>query len=77
MNIRIAKGEKLVITTDYGNKLVNKYNLDGTISSANHLITPDSTFFSLPVGENRVAFSSTAGDGVKVYIYWYNWYLGV
>ena len=77
VNIRIAKGEKLVITTDYGNKLVNKYNLDGTISSANTLITTDSTFFSLPVGENRVAFSSTAGDGVKVYIYWYNWYLGV
>lgn len=77
VNIRIAKGEKLVITTDYGNKLVNKYNADGTITSANHLITSDSTFFSLQRGKNRVGFTSTAGDGVKVYLYWYNWYLGV
>lgn len=47
VNIRIARNEKLIITTDYGNKLVNKIAADGSVESANHLITSDSSFFSL------------------------------
>lgn len=77
VNITIDDDEELIITTDYGNKLVNKRSADGTLTSANHLISNDSTFFSLPVGDNTITFSADAGDAVEVYLYWYNWYMGV
>lgn len=77
VNITLEENEELIITTDYGNKLVNKRNADGNLESANHLISVDSSFFSLPIGTNTLAFSATAGDNVEVYIYWYNWYMGV
>lgn len=77
VNIELQEDEELIITTDYGNKIVNKREADGSLTSANHLISNDSTFFSLPIGENTLTFSATAGDNVEVYIYWYNWYMGV
>ena len=77
VNITLADSEELVITTDYGNKIVNKKTTSGTYESANHLISNDSTFFSLPIGKNTLSFSADAGDNVEVFIYWYNWYMGV
>jgi hypothetical protein len=77
VNITLEDTEELVITTDYGNKLVNKKNADGSLTSANHLISNDSTFITLPIGDNTLTFSADAGDNVEVYIYWYNWYMGV
>lgn len=77
VNITLEDSEELVITTDYGNKIVNKKTTSGTYESANHLISNDSTFFSLPIGKNTLSFSADAGDNVEVFIYWYNWYMGV
>ena len=76
VNTTIAQGEKLIITTDYGNKSVIKEDTSGSRTSAYHLITRDSTFFSLPLGENKLTFKSDAGEP-EVYLYWRNLYTGV
>lgn len=76
VNTEIADGEKLVINTAYGNKTAILTNSAGIQTSAYHLITADSTFFSLPIGENRVSFQAAAGTP-SVYIYWRNWFTGV
>ena len=49
---------------------------DGTTENAYHLITLDSSFFSLDVGDNRLSFSGDAGTP-EVYLYWRNYYVGV
>ncbi len=72
----IDDGESLIIKTEYGKKTVNKVNLDGSIESAFHLISLNSTFFSLPKGTNQLSFSGDAGTP-EVFIYWRNYYVGV
>lgn len=76
VNTTIEPGEKLWINTEYGNKTVQKEALDGTITSAYNLIDINTSFFSLPVGSNRLSFSSDGGQP-EVYLYWRNRYLGV
>lgn len=72
----MSAGEKMIITTEYGNKNVIYENANGDHSSAYHLINLDSTFFSLPYGENTISFTSQLGEP-QVYIYWRNYYAGV
>jgi hypothetical protein len=72
----IDEGESLIINTEYGKKTVNKVNLDSSIESAFHLISPDSNFFSLPIGRNILGFSGDAGTP-EVYVYYRNYYIGV
>ena len=72
----MSAGEKMIITTEYGNKNVVYKNANGEHSSAYHLINLDSTFFSLPYGENTISFTSQLGEP-QVYIYWRNYYAGV
>lgn len=69
-------GEKLWINTEYGNKTVQKEAANGTLTSAYNLIDIHSSFFSLPVGESKLSFSSDGGQP-EVYLYWRNRYLGV
>lgn len=71
----IDEGESLIINTEYGNKTVNKVT-ENSIESAFHLISLNSTFFSLPRGINRLSFSGDAGTP-EVYIYYRNYYVGV
>lgn len=73
---RIADEEKLIINTAYGNKTVERIAADGTTENAYHLISLDSSFFSLNVGDNRLSFSGDAGTP-EVYLYWRNYYVGV
>lgn len=72
----LAVGEKLIIDTSYGNKTVQKLNTSGAATSAYNLITADSTFFSIPLGENKLSFNSDSG-APEVYLYWRNRYVGV
>lgn len=76
VGVTMTASQQLQITTDYGNKMVDLIS-NGTTTSANHLITPSSTYFSLPIGENKLSFSAAEGANVEVVVYWYNWYLGV
>lgn len=73
---RIADEEKLIINTAYGNKTVEHIAADGTIENSYHLITLDSSFFSLPIGENQLSFIGEGGTP-EVYLYWRNYYVGV
>ena len=72
----IADKEKLIINTAYGNKTVEHIAADGTIENSYHLITLDSSFFSLPIGENQLSFIGEGGTP-EVYLYWRNYYVGV
>ena len=76
VNTKINEGEKLWITTGYGNKTVMKEGSNGSLTSAYNLIDINSSFFSLPLGTNELTFESDAGEP-EVYIYWRNCYLGV
>lgn len=72
----IADNERLIINTSYGNKTVEHIAADGAKENSFHLISLDSSFFSLPVGDNQLTFSGDAGTP-EVYIYWRNYYVGV
>lgn len=71
INKSINSHEKVEITTDYGNKMVR---IDGI--SAMRYLDEGSTFFDLPVGENRLSVTSASGEP-EVFIYWRNYYAGV
>lgn len=71
INKSINSHEKVEITTDYGNKMVR---IDGI--SAMRYLDEGSTFFNLPVGENRLSVTSASGEP-EVFIYWRNYYAGV
>lgn len=78
INTVVNENEELIITTEYGNKMVSKKLPDGTIQSANHLITSDSTFFHLRQGENKISFgTNNTSETEEIYVYWRNYYLGV
>ena len=72
----IDEGESLIINTAYGKKTVNKVSTDNSVESAFHLISLNSTFFSLPRGNNKLSFSGDAGTP-EVYIYYRNYFIGV
>jgi phage-related protein len=76
LETEIADGEKVEVNTAYGNKTAIRTNTSGAQSSAYHLVSTDSTFFSLPVGENRITFEGSAGTP-EVYVFWRNLYVGV
>ena len=75
VNTEIDNNERLVINTAYGNKTVEHITTNGTENSF-HLITLDSSFFQLPIGQNQLTFSGDAGTP-EVYLYWRNYYVGV
>lgn len=72
----IENGEKLIINTAYGNKTADVVRIDGVVDNANNLVDYQSTYFNLPVGTNRINFSTTSGTP-QVFLYWRNWYIGV
>ena len=76
VNTTIDVGEKLWINTEYGNKTVEKEAADGTKTSAYNLIDINTSFFELPLGDNKLTFGSDGG-APEVYLYWRNRYLGV
>lgn len=75
VDMELAKGETLTVTTGYGNKNVILARTDGTSESAFHAINIGSTFFELPLGQSQVEFDGV-GDPV-VAMYWRNHYVGV
>ena len=73
----LLAGEKLVITTEYGNKDVLFFEAGATEGvKAFNLINPESTFFDLVVGDNLISFSSDTGSPL-VTIYYKQRYVGV
>ena len=72
----LLEDEKLTIYTHYGNKTAIHTDSSGTETSAYHLVSEDSTYFSLAVGENQLSFEGDSGSP-EVYLYWRNWFTGV
>lgn len=79
VNREIAVNEKLVITTEFGNKKVILRNLD-TKEEINAFgwIDLGSTFFQLEPGNNLISYSADSGqETARVWIRWRNRYVGV
>lgn len=79
VNREIAANEKLIITTEFGNKKVILENIE-TKEKVNAFgwIDLGSTFFQLDVGSNLMNYSADAGaETAKVWIRWRNRYVGV
>lgn len=70
--------EKLVITTEFGNKSVILVDVDGRESNAFHYIDLESVFWGLVPGENVLRYDADAGvEQAKVLVTWRNRFLGV
>lgn len=76
VNKTLLLNEKLIINTAYGNKTVIFENASGTQTSAYNLISNDSLFFQLQVGENRLTFGSEGGQP-EVFLSWRDRFIGV
>lgn len=72
----IEEAEKLIITTEYGNKTVTIHRADGTVEDAYNSIDSESDFISLDYGANRLSFRADIGKPT-VYITYRNWYGGI
>ncbi len=74
----LLSGQKLVISTAFGNKRVTLVDVDGSESNAMHYIDLNSTFWQLKPGDNEVKYNADSGtDEATVLIKWRNRYVGV
>ena len=72
----VSETEKIVVTTDYGNKNIYKVAKNGTRTNVNNLITNDTQFFSLRPGANALTFDADTGTP-EVNIRYRNLFTGV
>ncbi|MED4358735.1 phage tail family protein [Geobacillus stearothermophilus] len=78
VNQSLLPGERLEISTAFGQKRVTKVLADGTEVNAFHYISLDSTFFQLIPGNNLLDYSTGADyERAAVTITWRNRYLSV
>jgi len=78
VNRTLVETDKLVITTDFGNKSVTIENADGTTSNVFNWIDLESTFWQLVPGDNIIEYGSDS-DATKsrVIVSYKNRYLSV
>jgi hypothetical protein len=79
VNRTLQTNERLIITTEFGNKKVILSNTEtGVEEDAFAQIDLGSTFFQLSPGENQLNYGADAGkENAKVLIRWKNYYSGV
>ncbi|MZQ75268.1 MAG: hypothetical protein GT589_03815 [Peptoclostridium sp.] len=78
VNKTLIDGDKLIITTGFGNKAVRLIDGVGAESNAFHYVDLQSTFFGLATGINELNFDDdNDSEGANVKIKWKNRYLGV
>lgn len=76
LDLPLLAGEKMIITTDFGNKRADKVDDAGNITSAFQYLNIESTFFQLIPGPNQIAFDAAAGSSdAKIKIEFKNKYL--
>ena len=74
----LLPGEKLVISTRFGNKFVKLINSNGVESNAMHYINLQSEFWSLLPGKNKIKFTAVESQQETIAsVRWKNRYLGV
>ena len=75
--LALSLGDKLVISTGYGDKWAT-YTHDGTEEDALKYLDIESTFLALDPGDNLIKYGADSGiDNLQVAIYHSNRYLGV
>jgi phage-related protein len=78
VNQSLLAGERMEISTAFGQKRVTKVLADGTRLNAFHFISLDSTFFQLQPGNNLLAYSTGMDyEQASVIVSWRNRHLSV
>lgn len=78
VNKLINEGEKLIISTYFGNKAVVIEDTQGTRTNAFNYIELNSKFLQLLPGQNLMQYSADSGeDETKVLVKWKNRYLSI
>lgn len=72
----VSETEKIIVTTDYGNKNIYKVARNGTKTNVNNLITNETEFFSLRPGPNALTFDADIGTP-EILIRYRNLFTGV
>lgn len=71
-------GDKIVITTEQGNKSVMLYKADGTKENIIYTISSNTTLFSLRPGDNLIKIGATTNmNYLQAFLYYNNNYGGV
>ena len=65
VNRALLSGDKLTITTHFGNKRVEIQAPDGSSINVLHWIDPNSTLWSLQTGDNIVVYTSDDPEGIE------------
>jgi len=74
----LVAGDKLIITTHFGNKRVELIKSDGTVENVFNYIDLDSTFLQLQPGDNLLQYDAEQGiDNLEVAIYHRPLYVGI
>lgn len=74
----IQSNEKMIISTEFGNKKVEIHEDDGTIRNVFNYIDLDSVFFMLKPGLNTLRFSAAVGsDAARVSFNYRRRYIGI
>lgn len=78
VNRTLTATDKLIITTEFGNKRVEIENAEGERINVFNWLDLNSTFFQLQVGENEIEYKSDSGiEYSTVELKWRNRYLGI
>lgn len=65
VNRTLISGDKLIITTHFGNKRVEIQDADGRQVNVLHWIDPNSTLWSLQMGDNIIEYTSDDPEGIE------------
>lgn len=69
--LELTTGQKVVVTTDTGNKHVRLIDTDSTESEINQYLSEDSTFIQLHRGNNTIGYEAlSGGENMVVTIRW-------
>ena len=78
VNQNLAEGEKLIISTEFGDKYVRIVDIDGVETNAFNWIDLESTFWQLQQGDNLIEYGSNDDNSkAKVEIAYQNRYVAV
>ena len=78
VNVSLSIGDRLEVTTFYGNKTAYVIRANGEKENVIQLLEPDSSFLQLKIGDNPFSYDADSGkDNLNITVYHDNLYRGV
>lgn len=73
-NVTLETGDKLIVSTEYGNKTADLIRADGSVIPVDDYVSDASTFFALPLGRSKITFKADAGTPTALIAH-RNWFV--